>query len=106
MCVDRSGRTADDALSLITAIIALVTNANKRRRTHVRIANGAATVAFVAQLACVDAGEFTAKNQICVVSRCHLLGGGALPGLQFDASVLLKRIFLFFGYFRTLNAIK
>lgn len=74
--------TAHDALVLVVAEGALVADAHEGGGTHVGIAHGAFTVAFVAQAADGDAGLLAAHDEIGVVTGHFACGlwksGGAV----------------------------
>ncbi|GMR39958.1 hypothetical protein PMAYCL1PPCAC_10153, partial [Pristionchus mayeri] len=62
-----AGAAADHASALVRPVVALVTNAHHRARAHVRVADHATTIAFVAQPADGYARLLAAEDEIGMV---------------------------------------
>lgn len=71
---------ADDALVLVVAEGALVTDADERRGADVRVADGALAVALVADAADGDAGLLAAHDEVAGGVLASAMGTPALGG--------------------------
>ncbi|GMS87971.1 hypothetical protein PENTCL1PPCAC_10146, partial [Pristionchus entomophagus] len=67
VCIGDARATADHASALVRSVVALVADSHERARTHVRVADDAATIALVAQSADGDARLLATEDEIGMV---------------------------------------